>query len=567
LKKRWNVKRFDETSTRYLEQSLGITKVTAAILAVRGVTEVDEARELLQPTFTQIQDPFLMLDMQRAVERVIRAISAKEKILIYGDYDVDGTMGTIVMRRALHMLGAQTSFHVPHRFTEGYGVRQVVLERAKAEGYKLVITVDCGVSAHEPIAWAKTNDLDCIVTDHHLPDTGCHLPPAFAILNPNQRGCSYPDKGIAGVGVAFKLVQALFKAVGSGRLAKGFLKVVAIGTIADMAPLTGENRAIVALGLADLPKAVNPGLRALLKATGCLDAEYVSASDVGFRIGPRINAAGRLDAARLIIDLFETEDANHAEELASRLESLNATRQELQQRLVRQALLECGAELDPEMRVVILAGEKWHRGFEGIVAAKVAERLGVPCVVISIDGEIGRGSVRSLGPFNVLEGLTACADLLETYGGHVTAAGLTIRPENIPAFRHRFNEHAIAHFCEDSVLHLDIDYELSPPEITHNLYKDLRRLEPFGTGWPQPIFLTRALRVSQQPKLMKDRHLKMWLSDESGSAFESVWWGAAGTTCTLPRKGDVLDVVYTLEEDSWQGSRRLRLIVRDVQST
>ncbi|MGB8510704.1 MAG: DHH family phosphoesterase, partial [Pyrinomonadaceae bacterium] len=324
--KRWEVRAEPGARARSLARVLGVSETVAGLLFARGVETEDAARAVLHPAFEQMHDPALMLGMKESVERVLRAIDAGERILIYGDYDVDGTTGTVVLRRALEVLGARTGFHVPHRFTEGYGIRQDVLERAHAEGYKLVISVDCGIRAHAPLVWARDNGLDVIVTDHHLPDADEGAPPAFAVLNPNQRGCPYPDKNLAGVGVAFKLVHALFRARGKEKMVRGFLKIVAIGTVADVAQLTGENRVIVSLGLADLCKATNPGLRALMEVAGCGDGTGMRASDLGFRLGPRINAAGRMDAARAVVELFETKDEDEARRLAAHLDARNGER-------------------------------------------------------------------------------------------------------------------------------------------------------------------------------------------------------------------------------------------------
>jgi single-stranded-DNA-specific exonuclease len=291
-----------DASAGRLSASAGVSGVVAGVLAARGVASGEEARALLNPSLGQLHDPYLMLGMREAVGRVLRAVDAGERILIYGDYDVDGTTGTVVLRRALEFLGAKTGYHVPHRFTEGYGIRRDVLERAKSEGYGLVISVDCGIRAFEPLEWARENGLDVIITDHHLPDDAEGAPPAFAVLNPNQKACAYPDKNLAGVGVAFKLAHALFRERGREAQVPGFLKVVAIGTVADVAQLTGENRAIVALGLRDLRHATNPGLRALMEVAGCGDGSGMKAFDIGFRLGPRINAAGRMDAARAVVE-------------------------------------------------------------------------------------------------------------------------------------------------------------------------------------------------------------------------------------------------------------------------
>src|SRR5712691_1791372 len=296
--KRWIVHQTDDARASALATALDLSPIVARLLIARGHQTQDSAQAFLNPSLDQLHDPFLMLVMTDAVPRLLRAIDNQEPILIYGDYDVDGTTGTAVLLRALRMLGATAGYHVPHRFTEGYGIRQDALEKAAGDGYKLVVSVDCGITAHEPLHWARTQGLDIIVTDHHLPDADEGAPPALAVLNPNQHGCDYPDKNLAGVGVAFKLVHALFRECGREAQVPGFLKMVAIGTVADVAKLVGENRTIVTLGLSDLPRAVNPGLRALIEIAGC--GRDMTAYDLGFRIGPRINAASRMDAARAV---------------------------------------------------------------------------------------------------------------------------------------------------------------------------------------------------------------------------------------------------------------------------
>jgi len=312
--KRWIVREQDAQRVASLAHVLAVSPTVAALLLSRGYDNEQAARNFLKPAYEQLHDPDLMLGISEAVPRLLRAIDQGEPILVYGDYDVDGTTGTALLLRALNLLGAKTGFHVPHRFTEGYGIQQAALQTAVAEGYKLAISVDCGIRAHEPLYWARDNGLDVIITDHHLPDEGEGVPPAYAVLNPNQRGCSYPDKNLAGVGVAFKLVDALFRKQGRARQVNAFLKLVAIGTVADVAKLTGENRTIVALGLQDLPKATNPGLRALMEVAGC--GEGMTAYDIGFRLGPRINAAGRMDAARAVVELFGTRDIEEARRIA-----------------------------------------------------------------------------------------------------------------------------------------------------------------------------------------------------------------------------------------------------------
>src|SRR5260221_5078811 len=331
--KRWIVHQPDIDQATELATALGVSPIVAGLLIARGHQSLDSARAFLNPSLDQLHDPFLMRGMSDAVKRLLQAIDDHEPILIYGDYDVDGTTGTAVLLRALRMLGGAAGYHVPHRFTEGYGIQQAGLEKAAGDGYKLVVSVDCGIRAHEPLHWARANGLDIIITDHHLPDEDEGSPPALAVLNPNQHGCDYPDKNLAGVGVAFKLIHALFRERGREAQVPGFLKMVAIGTVADVAKLVGENRAIVTLGLSDLPSARNHDLRALIEIAGCGDEAEMTAYDLGFRIEPRINAAGRMDAARAVVELFDAKSKEEARQFAEHLDTRNRERKEAQREI------------------------------------------------------------------------------------------------------------------------------------------------------------------------------------------------------------------------------------------
>jgi single-stranded-DNA-specific exonuclease len=564
--KQWRVRGFDAARARSLSHALPLSETAADILAARGLDE-REATRLLNPALEHLHDPSLMLGMTDAVARVLRAVDAGERILVYGDYDVDGTTGTVVLRRALQLLGAKTSYHVPHRFTEGYGIRQDVLERARAEGVSLVISVDCGIRAHEPLQWARSNGLDVIVTDHHLPDDDEGSPPAFAVLNANQRGCQYPDKNLAGVGVAFKLAHALLRERGRENLVRGFLKVVAIGTVADMAPLVGENRAIVSLGLADLPRATNPGLRALMEIASVGDGgREVSATDLGFRIGPRINAAGRMDAARAVVELFEATDSEEARRLAEHLDERNRERQVVQKQITERALAElsAGGDCGP---VAVVAGAGWHRGVIGLAASKVAEKLGRPAVVISLDEDgTGHGSARGAGGYHLLDGLTTCADLFESFGGHAQAAGLVIRKENVDELRRRLGEHAGKFIvADDCAPTLEVDAELESSAVTLELAEELKRLEPFGVGWPCPVFATRDFKIAREPQVLKGRHLKFHLAGADGRQHTALWWNCVETLAATPRAGRGIELAYRLELDTWRDETRLQLIVEDMK--
>jgi single-stranded-DNA-specific exonuclease len=569
--RRWAPRRAgDASSPGRLASALGVSEVVASVLAARGVEDETAARALLHPSLEQLHDPLLMLGMREAVARVLRAADAGERILVYGDYDVDGTTGTVVLRRALEYLGAQTGYHVPHRFTEGYGIRQDVLERAKADGYALVISVDCGIRAHEPLEWARANGLDVIVTDHHLPDAEEGAPPAFAVLNPNQRGCAYPDKNLAGVGVAFKLAHALFRERGKENLAPGFLKVVAIGTVADVAQLTGENRTIVSLGVKNLHRATNHGLRALLEVSGCADARAIKAFDLGFRVGPRINAAGRMDAARAVVELFESKDMTEARRIAAHLDARNRERQTVQQEVTERAVAELELTGQEATAVVVVAGEGWHRGVIGLAASKIAEKLRRPAVVISIDEDgVGHGSARSMEGFHMLDALTSCADLLDGFGGHAHAAGLGVRRENVAELRSRLNEYAAGVVCEDEegVPCLEYDAELPPGALDLELCNELETLEPHGAGWPRPVFVTRGLRVVGEPRVMKEKHLKFNVNTSEGRVYECIWWRAAERVAATPRPGERIELAYTMEANCWNGRTRLQLVVEDMRES
>jgi single-stranded-DNA-specific exonuclease len=566
--RQWRVRAHDAARAAKLSAALGLSQTVAGLLAARGIIDPAEAARLLHPSYDQLHDPALMLGMTDAAARCLRAVDAGEKILVYGDYDVDGTTGTVVLRRVLQILGAQTSFHVPHRFTEGYGIRQDVLERARAEGFSLVISVDCGIRAHEPLEWAKANGLDVIVTDHHLPDADEGAPPAFAVLNANQRGCQYPDKNLAGVGVAFKLAHALLRERGKENLVKGFLKVVAIGTVADVAPLVGENRAIVALGLADLPNATNPGLRALMRVAGLDGSRPMSASDLGFRIGPRINAAGRMDAARAVVELFEATDEGEARRLAEHLDAHNRERQVVQKEITERAVAElesngeCGA-------VAVVAGRGWHRGVIGLAASKIAERLGRPAVVISLDEDgTGHGSARSAGDYHLLDGLTTCADLFESFGGHAQAAGLTIRKEKVEELRRRLNEHARGFVPEAGCAPVvEIDAEIESHALDLALAAEVSKLEPFGASWRCPVFATRDFKLTREAQVLKGRHFKFHLAGADGREHEALWWGAAENETATPRAGQGIELAYTVETNTWRGETRLQLIVKDLKES
>jgi single-stranded-DNA-specific exonuclease len=564
--KRWIVRRQDAAQAASLARVLGVSPILAGLLIARGYDNESAARSFLTPQYDQIHDPYLMLGMREAVSRLETAIDNQQPILIYGDYDVDGTTGTAVLLRALKLLGAKTGFHVPHRFTEGYGIQQAALERALSDGYKLVVSVDCGIRAHEPLYWARDNGLDVIITDHHLPDENEGSPPALAVLNPNQKGCGYPDKNLAGVGVAFKLIHALFRERGRETQVAAFMKVVAIGTVADVAKLVGENRAVVALGLKDLAKAANPGLRALIEVAGCGDGKGMTAYDLGFRLGPRINAAGRMDAAKAVVELFDTRDADEARRLAMHLDTRNEERKTVQQQIIDLAIAELADQSNPASHVAVIAGRGWHRGVIGIAASKIAERFNRPCVVFSIDGELAHGSGRSIEPYHLLNGLTSCSDLFEKFGGHSHAAGITIKSDRIDQFRRRLNEHAASCLSEEDLEHaVTIDKELRPDEISFHLTRELQLLEPYGAGNPRPIFCSKSLRCLSEPIVLKDRHLKMRVAGPNNRPLEAVWWHCIEPGEQTPEIKGSIELAYTIETSVWNDEIKIQLNIEDLK--
>jgi single-stranded-DNA-specific exonuclease len=565
--KRWNIQKHDRESVAALSRAMKVSPLVAALLISRGFSDEEKAYKFLNPSYDDLHEPNLLKDMKKSVERILKAVEAGEKILIWGDYDVDGTTGTVVLRKALELIGATTGFHVPNRFTEGYGLNIPALEKAKERGYSLVITVDCGSTAFEPIAWAQENGMDVIVTDHHLTkDHG--LPNAFSVVNPNQPGCDYPDKNLAGVGVAFKLAHALLREKGRENLVKGFLKVVAIGTVADIMKLTGENRAIVRIGLEDLAKAHNYGLKALMEVADC--RSEMTSYHIGFRIAPRINAAGRMDVARQVVELFEAESFEKAREIAAVLDGRNRDRQRVQLEITQFALQEYidNGGRDRQPHVAVVAGEGWHRGVIGLAASKITEKLHRPSIVISLEDGVGHGSARSIAAYHLLKGLESCGDLFEQFGGHAAAAGMKIKAENIDLLREKLNEHALANLsAEDLIPEIKVDAVVSSQSLSLGTVEEIKRLEPFGAGNGKPVFVTRDLFLLDEPYVMKEKHLKMRVADATGKQFEAVWWDGVEKSKeqTLKPKSRI-ELAYTPEANTWQGNTRLQLVVEDLRT-
>ncbi len=560
--KRWRVMHAGAELAARLARVLEVSPVVAQVMVNRGISDEEEARRFLHGGPESLPDPNLMLGMARAVERIVAALDGGEKIIVYGDYDVDGVTATALLYRVLTRLGGAVDYYIPERLNEGYGLNAAALESLCQSGTKLVITVDCGISAAEEVA-VFAGRMDIIVTDHHEPPDS--LPPVYAVINPKQNGCNYPEKNLAGVGVAFKLCQALWRRlICDEEQLYELLDLVAIGTIADIVPLTGENRLLVKLGLARMATTANAGLQAMMNVAG-LTADKLDTGKVGFFIVPRLNAAGRLSHATAGVELLITGDGVRAAELAAELDAENSRRQAVEKELLAaaEAML---ADTDPAaQKVLVLAGEDWHPGVIGIVASRLLDRYYRPVVMISVRDGIGKGSCRSIPGFNIYNALGQCADLLLQFGGHQYAAGLTIDAANIDRLRERLSAIAAETLtAEDYQPVLDIDTRVALSEIDAALLQQLACLAPHGTGNPSPVFVCEQLAVTGVRPIGQDgRHLKLQVRRERANG-EVIGWNMGEWTASLTGNATI-DLAFAPEFNEWQGQRSIRLKAHDVR--
>jgi single-stranded-DNA-specific exonuclease len=553
----------------------------ARLLVQRGIDST-AADLFLKPTLDDLHSPYAMLGMKAAVDRLEAAIERKEGILIYGDYDVDGTTAIVILKTAIERCGGTADFHVPHRIREGYGMKDDVIERAAAEGVRLIISVDTGIRAFTAAETARRLGVDLIVTDHHLPGQD-GVPLALAVVNPNQPGCEYPCKALCGAGVAFKMAQGLMERrlpqSDHKRLLMSFMKVVAIATVADAVPLTGENRIFAKLGLYGLHAPVNAGLKALLEVSQLASGKPLTSGEVAFRIAPRLNAAGRMDVARDVIELFSVKDPVRAREIANRLDQLNAERQEEERRILD--CINTRFEEEPALHdafCIVIDGDGWHRGVIGITATRVVEKYGRPALVISRDGEEAHGSGRSIHAFHLLDALESCGALFSRYGGHAHAVGFALPSARVAELRAHLDAYArtrltLADF--DPVLHYDAELPLG--DITPEMFQLLSRLEPFGMGNPEPVFVAADVRLSFPPRTMKEKHIKLKLAEKredghggwkSSISFSALGWHMAERFQSSKLiAGDSLSVAYCLEHNDHPEYGGLELTLKDFQAS
>src|SRR5438552_926527 len=579
---KWTAKPADAVSVEALGNGLranpslrlagSVASTVAHLLVLRGIADVESAERFLAPSLAHLHSPYAMTGMKVAIERLESAIERKEDILIYGDYDVDGTVAIVILMTAISLCGGQADFHVPHRIRDGYGMKDDVIERAAAQGVRLIISVDTGIRAFAAAETAHRVGVDLIVTDHHLPEVG-EIPQAVAVLNPNQPGCGYPCKELCGAGVAFKLAQALLEGAGHERLLPSFIKMVAIATIADAVPLTGENRVLAKLGLEGLRKPVNVGLKALFEVASVgRNGSAPSASDVAFRIAPRLNAAGRMDVANDVIALFTIREMTQAQEISAKLNQLNAERQNEEARIVKeiQERLD-GDAAQREPYCLVLDGDNWHRGVIGIVATRVVERYGRPTLVLAHDAESGEayGSGRSIPGFHLLQALGQpdCRKLFTRSGGPAPAVGFSLPGESIPELRARMEEYTHRHLTlADLEPTLEVDLEIKLEQISLDLCRELQQLEPFGQGNREPLLAVRNVLLQQPPRLLKEKHLKLRVSAGNGrnQGYDALGWRMAERTQSeWLIAGERLDLAFTLEENQHPDFGGPQMILRD----
>jgi len=589
---RWTLPKCDAAAAEKLARAAqlpeGVAEILAELLIGRGITTAEAAKTFFAPALSQLHDPYLMLGMREAVARIRQAVAANEPILIYGDYDVDGTTATVLLKTAIERLAGSAAkpdvrYHVPHRIKEGYGMQSSVLAAAHESGVRLVISVDTGVRAFVAAAEAKRLKLDLIVTDHHLPDEDRGVPEALAVLNPNQDGCTYPEKDLCGAGVAFKLAQALLEAAAENdaererlreKILPSFLKLLAIATIADSVPLRGENRVIAAIGLRELKNPVQPGLRELMRLAQ-IDPTTLhpfTTTEIGFRLAPRINAAGRMDVASDVVELFLTRDAVRATELAEKLNALNDARRatELEALTQIEEVLAADAALPKPLlanaSAIVLDGAEWHRGVIGILASRVVDRMYRPALVIthnahSEEGEetqegVAHGSGRSVPGFHLLDALTA-VDLAEgpplftRFGGHAHAVGFSLLSGMVPELRRRMEAYASERLTAESLAKEIVCHaELPLERITPVLAAWLAKFEPLGIGNPAPIFVARGVRVAAPLRKMKEKHLKLRLQ-QGAARYDCLAWNWAERAEAMGlAEGSVIDIAYKLRENT-----------------
>lgn len=560
--KRWKIKATDASASAALQKGLGIHPILCDLLVQRGIHDFDAAKNFFRPQLSDLHDPFLMKDMDKAVARICRAVEAKEKVLVFGDYDVDGTTSVACMYQFLKKIHAPLDFYIPHRYREGYGVSKAGIDFAKANGFTLIISLDCGIKSTELIGYALSIGIEFIVCDHHLPDDT--LPPAVAILNPKQSDCNYPYKELCGCGVGFKLISALAPHFGLGDAAVyEYLDLAATAIAADIVPITGENRIIAFHGLQKVNSNPNKGIRALIKLSGLTGELQIN--NLVFMIAPRVNAAGRMDDARKAVQMFIAETEAEALGYAEQLHSDNSDRKEADSSITEEALNQIRSHPEWEQRRSTLVYEPhWHKGVVGIVASRLIEHYYRPTIVLTKSGNYVAGSARSVPGFNLYEAIHACREHLLGYGGHFAAAGMTLETAQVDAFREKF-ESVVAASIDPQLLipEIEIDAVISLQDIKWTFYNIICQMEPFGPENPAPVFMIRGAQDKGLSRIVKEQHIRFVLS-ENGTSITGIGFGMADKFPLL-QGGKPVDVIFKIDVNEWNGNRSLQIRVVDLR--
>ena len=562
----WVYTKPDEEAVSMLQQQLGVPKKVAQLLSLRDIDSYERAKSYFRPKLEHIHDPFLMKDMDRGTDRLAKAIRGQERVLVYGDYDVDGTTATSIVYLFLKEFGVKVDFYIPHRFKEGYGINPEGIQYADDMNADLIVSVDCGITAVEEAKQARKLGIDLIICDHH--NVGDELPEAVAVLDPKRGDCSYPFDGLSGAGVGFKLIQGTVQKLGLNQeMAFKFLDLVAISIASDIVPMVDENRILMRKGLEQINAEPRLGLKALMDLIN-LSAGSISTSNIVFSIGPRINAAGRMGDATKAVKLLISETGAEAESRAHELESINIARRDEDSQTMEEAQAMVDKQYNLEkVSSMVLHNPGWHLGVIGIVASRLVDTYGRPAIMLStVNGKV-KGSARSIDGFNIYEAFKECEDLLEQFGGHKYAAGLTMDKENIAAFRQRIDQIASQNLTEEDFKpDLNIDCDLDLNNVDMRFWKLLSQFEPFGPGNLQPIFVSRDVRVVGVPTIVGQGHLKMKVAQNGSGVFDVIGFNMHEYLPVVRDDDKPLNIAYSLEENNWNGRRTLQIRLRDVQS-
>lgn len=555
----------EQALTKQLAQELSISELSARMLVVRGIRTADAARKYIRPTLDEINDPFLMRDMDKAVARLEKALNDGERILVYGDYDVDGTTAVALMYTFLKGLTDNVDFYIPDRYTEGYGISFKGVDYAQSTGCTLIVALDCGIKAVDKVEYATNRHIDFIVCDHHTP--GDELPKAVAVLNMKRADCNYPYKDLSGCGVGFKLVQAYSQTHNISIPWHTMLPLVVMAIASDVVSVTGENRVLAFYGLKEINNSPAPGIAALIEVAG-IDPKHVTITDLGFKLGPRINACGRLYSGRDAVELLITDDVEFARQRAQDINSYNAERQTYDRTTAEEALAMLAADPDNEKKhTTVVYSPTWHKGVVGIAASRLTETFYRPTIVLTAgDNGVISGSARSVAGFDIYTAIDSCRDLLTNFGGHQFAAGLSMLESSLPEFKRRFEEYVAAHITEEQQHPtIQVEAEIEYADITDQFFKVLRCLEPFGPGNPRPVFVTRNVINNRYTKRVgkTGEHLRLDVTDRT-AAISGIAFGKGDLALHL-QNGNAVDICYVLDENVFNGVRSIQMMVEDIK--